>query len=414
MPTKWSSSNTIAPTIGFGLVALSIIWENIFGPSVPGWLGITAGLALLLLFQKPLSTPLRWPILILIIMSAVSLLVTADSDTTTTQATRLLAAVAGFIALVNWARTRQQLLLSSLFLIVAGALIAILAPVIVRWNLAKGVPIPNIIYEFFPLLFSDAVHPNVMVSIMVMLIPLPIAYLLLSHGRGPWPLSTRWADILLLLALVLMSIVLLLTKSRGGFVAAAIGVLIVLWFSRHRIAAFLLTLLTIGMGLWLGTAAEQQVSTLASDLADSGTLAFRQNVWRTASWMISDFPYTGVGMGAFNDVAMRLYPFPAVSDPGTHNLYFQVGVDLGIPGLIAFASILLLTLYMSISSVKLFSAQEYPALRALSIGLLAGLTALLFHGLVDITVWGTRVSFLPWVVIGLITAVHLNKKPVQS
>jgi putative inorganic carbon (HCO3(-)) transporter len=115
-------------------------------------------------------------------------------------------------------------------------------------------------------------------------------------------------------------------------------------------------------------------------------------------------------MGTFNDVAVRLYPFSEVANPGAHNLFLQVGVDLGIPGLIAFASILLLTIYMSLSSITHSAAQEDHALRALSVGLLAGITALLFHGLVDITVWGTRVSFLPWMIIGLITAVHLHIK----
>ena len=414
MLTKWSSSNTAVSTLGIGLVGFGVIWESLFGPSWSGWVGIAIGLVFILFGQKPQPTPLRWSIFILILMSGVSLLVTADSSTTAPQVTRLLAGIAGFFALVNWAKTRQQLFLASLFLPSFGMLIAILAPVIVSWNQAKGVPIPNVIYETFPLLFSNAVHPNIMASIMVMLLPLSFAYLLLSYRRGPWPLSTRWAQILLLSALILMSIVLLLTKSRGGYVAGAVGVLTVLWYSRWRILALVLTLITTGLGLWLIAGAEQQAPTLAGELADAGTMAFRQQVWRIASWMITDFPFTGVGMGTFNDVAVRLYPFSEVANPGAHNLYLQVGVDLGIPGLIAFASILLLTIYMSFSSISHSTAQEDPALRALSVGLLAGITALLFHGLVDITVWGTRVGFLPWLIIGLITAVHMHIKQKVS
>ncbi len=112
-------------------------------------------------------------------------------------------------------------------------------------------------------------------------------------------------------------------------------------------------------------------------------------------------------MGTFNDVAVRLYPFPDVPDPGAHNLALQVGVDLGIPGLIAYLAILLLTLFMGLSSIaKLDRLADIP-LWAMSIGLFAGISALLFHGLVDITVWGTRAAFVPWLVIGLITAVHI-------
>jgi len=408
--TKWRSSDSAVSSVGMGLVGLAVSWESLRGPSLLGWLIIAAGLALIFLTQKPQPTPLLWPILILIFMSGVSLLVTADSTATAPQITRLLAGITGFIALVNWARTRQQLFLASLLLLSTGMLIAILAPFIVRWNQAKGIPIPNGIYESFPLLFSDAVHPNVMVAIMLMLLPLPLAYLLLSYRHGPWPLSTRWAQGLLLLALILMSVILLLTKSRGGYVAAAIGVLTVLWYSRRRFLALLLTLITAGLGLWLIVSAEQQTASLAGDLADAGTLAFRQQVWRVASRMIADFPYTGVGMGTFNDVAMNLYPFPAVSNPGAHNLYLQVSVDLGIPGLIAFASILLLVIYMSVASISNLVAEEDQTLRALAVGLLAGLFALLFHGVIDITIWGTRASFMPWLIIGMVTAVHLNSR----
>ncbi len=407
MPIKWSSSNTAVSTFGIGIAALGILWENLFGPSWLGWTAIIAGTALVLFIEKPRSTPLKWPLVILVIMAGVSLLVSADPHLTHPQVTRLLAGITGFIALVTWARNRQRLLLASFILILGGALIALLAPVIVRWNLAKGVPIPDIIYQSFSLLFADAVHPNVMASIMVLLIPLPAAFLFLSFRRGPWPLSTRWAPLLLTTTLALMSFILLLTKSRGGYVAGAVGVLAVLWFSRYRLLALILTLITTGTGIWLISNGEQQASTVAGELADAGTLAFRLQVWRVASWMLSDFPFTGVGMGSFNVVATRLYPLPDVADPGAHNLYLQIGVDLGLPGLIAFAAILLLTMYMVIISVKHTEPQADSALRALSVGLFAGVIAHLFHGLVDITIWGTRVSFLPWLIIALVTAVYL-------
>lgn len=419
MPTKWTPAKTAVSTSGIVIAFLGVIWENLFGPSWLGWAAIIAGSLLIVVIEKPRAAPLSWPLLLLSVMAGISLFVTADPHLTNPQVTRLLAGVAAYFALVHWARTRRQVFLVAFVLITFGALIAILAPFIVRWNLAKGVPIPGIIYETFPLLVADAVHPNVMVSIMIMLIPLPFACYLLSGRKAPWPLPARWQPWFLLLALSLMSLVLLLTKSRGGYVAAAIAILMVLWFSRHRLVALALTLITIAAGAWLFIAAQQEASiqvasTLAGELADSSTLAFRQQVWHTASWMIAEFPFTGVGLGAFNNVAVRLYPLPEVADPGAHNFYLQVGVDLGLPGLIAMLAILLLTVAMSISSIILAGRQQDKPLHALSVGLLAGLAALLFHGLVDITVWGTRIGFLPWIIFGLVTAVHLQLKPAQT
>ncbi len=282
MPTKWPSSKAFVSSLGIGLVGLGVIWDSLFGPSWPGWVGIAAGLALLLFAQKPQHTPLKWPLLLLILMSGVSLLATADFRTSATQVSRLLAGMAGFLALVNWARRRQQLFLASWALLAAGVLIALAAPVIVQWNQAKGIPIPSAIYEAFPLLLADAVHPNVMVSIMIMLLPLSLAYLLYSRQEGPWPLSAKWGQILLLSALILMSIVLLLTKSRGGYIAGAIGVLIVLWFSKRRVLVMILALLAAGLGILLVAGAEQQAQTVVGEIADAGTMAFRQQVWHVA------------------------------------------------------------------------------------------------------------------------------------
>jgi O-antigen ligase len=112
-------------------------------------------------------------------------------------------------------------------------------------------------------------------------------------------------------------------------------------------------------------------------------------------------------MGTFNDVAVRLYPFPEVLNPGAHNLSLQVALDLGILGLVAYLSILLLTIFMAFASIARLDEQNNASLKAISIGLLAGFFALTLHGVVDIGVWGTRAAFLPWLIIGLITAIHL-------
>jgi putative inorganic carbon (HCO3(-)) transporter len=170
----------------------------------------------------------------------------------------------------------------------------------------------------------------------------------------------------------------------------------------------------LGIGLLLMVGSEQQAARVAGELADPSTFAFRLQVWDIANRLIADFPYTGVGMGAFNNAAVRLYPFSEVANPGAHNLYFQVAVDLGIPGLIAFISILLLALYMGVSSLNQLKLDGDGTIRALAAGLLGGIAALLAHGLIDITVWGTRVVFLPWAIIALVTAVYLHVKSQQQ
>jgi putative inorganic carbon (HCO3(-)) transporter len=120
--------------------------------------------------------------------------------------------------------------------------------------------------------------------------------------------------------------------------------------------------------------------------------------------MLADFPFTGVGMGLFNQVASLLYAFQSPRDPGAHNVYLQVGVDLGILGLIAYVAVLILALWMALTAMRAFERKGNGELRAMAVGALSGMIALMVHGLVDVAAWGTRAAFFPWLLIGLIAA----------
>jgi len=207
---------------------------------------------------------------------------------------------------------------------------------------------------------------------------------------------------------LLMGGVLLLTKSRGGYVAAAVGVLALLWLSGRWKLALVILLVCVVVGVWVvGYGGDAETTpNLVEQSADPSTLAFRVNVWRVALWMLADFPFTGVGMGTFNDVGALLYPFYETQNPGTHNVHLQAGVDLGLPGLIAYLALLGLTLWMAWQAAQRFKEKERPVLHAIAIGGLSGMMALLVHGFVDNTMWNTRAAFLPWVMMGMLVALY--------
>jgi putative inorganic carbon (HCO3(-)) transporter len=395
---------------GIGLVGVGVLWESLLAPSLIGWGFILSGFAALLLSERrwPRRTPLDGPLLLLIVMGCVSLLVTASPQVTQIQVMRLGAGLAGFYGLVNWARDRARLLQAAALLMVGGVGLALLAPFVVGWNLTKSMLIPSSIYEPFSLRVSDPVHPNIMAALMILLLPLPLAWLLSPDNVGP-----RWKRIgrrfALGAACLLMGAILLLTKSRGGYIAGAVGGLMVVWLSarkRRSLVPLFLTLTVIGVGAWWLFRTESQAPELVEGAVDPSTWAFRQRVWRAALQMLTDFSFTGVGMGLFNDVASLLYAFQAPQNPGAHNLYLQVGVDLGFPGLIAYLAVLMSTLWMAGASLKAFAQQRDGALRTVTVGAFAGTVALVVHGLVDIAVWGTRAAFIPWVVIGLVVGLH--------
>ena len=401
--------------VGIGLIGLGVLWESVLAPNLTGWGLILAGFLVILVAERrwPVRTPLDAPLLLLAVMGGVSLAIAPLPQVTQTQVMWLGAGLAGFYGLANWARDRARLLQTAAILIAGGAGLALLAPVVVDWSRNQAMLIPNSFYEPFPLLVSDSVHPNIMAALMVLLFPLALAWFISFD-------DAKSERLLLGTACLLMGLILLLTKSRGGYIAAAGGSLIVLWLSvRKRWALTLtlvLTLLVTAGGAWLLFGMENKTPELIEQAADPSTWAFRQQVWRTALWMMADFFLTGVGMGLFNNVAPLLYAYQKTESLGAHNLYLQIGVDLGIPGLIAYLAALMLVFRMAGTAAKTFARRQDHTMRAITVGALAGMAAMTIHGLVDATVWGTRAAFLPWLMIGFTVSLFqvTTKKPEKE
>ena len=128
--------------------------------------------------------------------------------------------------------------------------------------------------------------------------------------------------------------------------------------------------------------------------------------------MVQDFPFSGAGMGSFGPVADLLYPFfLAAPDtiPHAHNLFLQVAVDLGIPGLIAWLSVLGASLAAAWSAcrrpARRREAAGFDLLSGLGAGLLGSQVALIVLGLTDAVTWGmVRPAPLVWAIWGLAAA----------
>ncbi|MDP2954674.1 MAG: O-antigen ligase family protein, partial [Chloroflexota bacterium] len=141
-----------------------------------------------------------------------------------------------------------------------------------------------------------------------------------------------------------------------------------------------------------------------------GSWQGREEVWSRAIYMMQDFPYTGVGMGTFNRVANIMYPFflagPEAQIPHAHNLFLQVGVDLGYPGLIAYLAMVLVCIALAWRSYGLSRKRNETSMAALAVGLLGSFVALVVHGLTDAASWGTKPAVIQWAIMGLAIALH--------
>ena len=193
-----------------------------------------------------------------------------------------------------------------------------------------------------------------------------------------------------------MSLILLLTQSRGAYLAVLV-VGLGLVTSRWRFGW--LSLPAVGL-LTVVVLLQFDTVQLFNFLAGSRGISSRLEIWQRAMLLIRDFPFTGVGMGLYEDAAWLLYPFSEGTKQAiaqAHNLYLQIAVDLGVPGLFAWLVIFGMVFKACWQVFKSGTSSEDPFLRGFSAGMLAGLSAVAIHGVMDAVVWGMiRAAPLVW------------------
>ena len=133
----------------------------------------------------------------------------------------------------------------------------------------------------------------------------------------------------------------------------------------------------------------------------------RLEIWSRAQYAIADFPFTGPGLDAFQYVMPILYPlFQTPIDrlvPHAHNEFLQVALDLGLPGLVAWLALYVVTLWML---WRTYRRTTDDLIRALALGCTGVLTAHLVYATTDCAVLDAKPNIVFWAIVGLGVALH--------
>jgi putative inorganic carbon (hco3(-)) transporter len=382
-------------------IGLSLVWPKLLWAAV-----ITAAFFWVMRRVSDGHFTIRTPgdvgIIILIVMVPITLWATAQPDKTQVQVLRLLSGIALYYAIVNWCKSVKRLRMMLIAFAALGLGLALIAPISVEWAIDKLPLVPASLYQKFPPLFSDTVHPNVLAGSLVILIPIILAEIIFAWGN-----LTRFERGLNSVALIVMLVVLGLSLSRGAWIALGIALIVmaILRWRRGWIGLVLSVIMAAIFIRWLGLSAVVQA------LDSSGTIGGldgRLEIWSRAIYMIQDFPFTGIGMGSFGEVADTLYPlllYPPDSIAHAHNLFLQIAVDLGIPGLIGWLVVLGSVV---VASWKLYiygRRNKEQLATGLGAGLLCSQIALVVHGMTDAVTWGmVRPAPIVWAIWGLAIA----------
>ena len=363
-------------SVGFGQVHGITPAEAVLVLTAAGWVVGTVARG-----QLPVtSTPLTKPFLLLLVAVVPGLAVAVDSFIVVKTLIMWSAFFAVFQLVAADGRTvtvRRLLLV----LTVSGAAVGAMTVIKASSSL------PQELQDFGESATNRGVgaftQPNQLAGFEAMVFPAAVA--LLVAGRGARARTLALASSALIVAGLALSL------SRGGLVAMAGALILMLGWRPFRRAVVVAALGVTGLavvspslqGLPHTDVVVTRASIVEQRLSSIGYAAHgvdpRFELWRTTPDIIRDHLPLGVGVGNFPNAAVRYGLVDASGLPydHAHNLILTVGAELGLLGLVAvtWAAVAL--------SRLLIRACRRSADPALAFAVAAGLVAFMVEGLVD-------------------------------
>lgn len=213
--------------------------------------------------------------------------------------------------------------------------------------------------------------PNALALFLGRILPISFVLLILLRPVG------LWRRVLYASTTAAMTLVVVLTFSRGAWLGLAAALILVLVIRGHwrwlwaSVAGMALAV----AGLWATGGADRIASVI--------TNAQRLNVWQSAAAMIRDHPVAGVGLDNFLYQYRERYILPgALSEPNIshpHNIALDFWLRAGVLGL---AAMVWLQVNFWRRGLRIARAGD-PLAAVLALALLAGMADFLVHGLID-------------------------------
>jgi len=387
-------------------------------------------------------TPLNPAILLLAVMAGVSTVVTPDlagMPGSFGKIAGLLYGMAVYFCVVRHTRTRGGWQGSLILFALTGMGVAVLGMVGTKWFTTKITGL-NTLTARLPVRLGGlpgaetGIHPNELAGSLLWVIPVIVLagvalvrepkWFTSRSGRGKVRLGqfNGWA-VFLGLAILMTTGVLVLSQSRGGYLAIALtGLLLLILILRGPARWWMIGLLAVDVIAGVILVRQIGLESILNQAIDSlpvGTSAFSLNtlngrveIWSRAIWAIKDVPLTGLGMNVFRSAMYMLYPTFQVSAGfnlgHAHNELLQAALDLGLPGLVGFLALYIGALGMLVPAIRSSGARRYLAL-----GLLGGLLAHFVFGITDAVALGAKPGFLFWWLLGMVFGLYDQNRQVK-
>lgn len=337
------------------------------------------------------STPANLFLLVLLSTLMVGMVNPPSREDALRIAAHVLAGVLIFFTIQDWAWGIKRLWWFAALLVMLGVAFALVAPFTTVWLPFKLFQW-SAFYDYpFPRFGELSVANNVAGGLEPVV---PLAFALIGSGR--WILR-----LIGVFSLPILIVMLVLLQSRSALLAIGIGFTVYLVL--HRRWFMPLIPLTLLGGLYLynltGRVLEQDAIVAKNMSSAPERLQERFEIWHQILLPLLRSPM-GLGLGGFKEYA-ETHLADVLSEQQrvhAHNLFLEVGADLGVVGLGAFIGLWFVALRAA------WSASNALPTRELAIGIVAALAVILTHGMFDLVFWGAKPGIMLWAILGMAIA----------
>lgn len=254
-----------------------------------------------------------------------------------------------------------------------------------------------------PIIFTNRIYasfatPNAFGSYLTMVFPFLI-FRFLSKFK------VKLSRVIYFVLFILLFVCLLLTVSRGAWLAFLASVLYMsIWLKGLAVFLLVLGIVTSITHIFYPPYVKERLLRFLV-FSDTGSID-RKLIWRAGWKMFSVKPLIGLGLGTFmfnfKQFVVKNYPYGAVY---AHNCYLQMAAEIGIIGLASFLSILALFFYQGI---KLLNTKEKSFFWYVLLASQAAILGYCAQMGVDTTLYALDLGMLFWLVLGIGAAAMKN------
>ncbi len=396
--------------ITLGLVAI-VLFSPLFRAALPIWAITSVYLTVLVTLaiwgvriredreSNLVRTPLDLPILFFIFFASLSLIKSINIHHSISALYRLISYALIYFLVVN--NIKSKIEIRKLTSSILGVSVFVTLYGLVEFFTSNFAP---------P--FSTFPNQNIFASFLLIPLSLTLGRLLSGRERG------RAKRIFLGIMTALFLFAIITTRSRGTFLSLALIVIFLGYLKSKRYGLVALASLILISSL-LPTPVNSPLVRLMTIGGKDPYAYTRISIWKSALFIIRDHPFLGTGLGTFEDAFPR-YSFPVEGvfarfgkkASFAHNEYLQLASEIGIFAL----GILLWLLYAFFQKAReLFKTLQGKEEYGLAIGLVAGITGVLIHSLVDFPLHAPAVTILltinAGIVMGLSSSLTIHHSP---